>query len=155
MSTVFKGANATNIAGSIPKLAEEGQQNGVKKLIFDTYTFGTDTVANDSILMGGLIPAGAMILGCDVTCGALGASGTFDVGWNASADAVEAQNKTAFFSGLAVTSAATQGMGASTGTPGTVGYVLKSAVQPALFEKAVTTSATGLSISMAITYVET
>ncbi len=151
----FNGSNAAKIASSIPKLAETGQQNGTRRVIYDTYTLTADLASGDRIRMGGLLPAGALITGCEVYTDTLGGSCTLDIGWEASADAAVAQNKTGFFSAMVASSAAVQGLGAATATFATFGKVFASPVQISIWEHAVSSGATGLIISIAISYIET
>lgn len=155
MSTVYKGVNATNVAASIPKLAEEGQQGGVRKTLYDKFVLTADLAAGDSIKIGGLLPVGAQIMSATLACEALGGSCTVDVGWDASADAVEAQNKTGLFAAAVVSAAAVQTLTATTGTAAAFGYTFSAQVQPTIWEHAVSSGGTGKAISLAIEYLET
>ena len=154
-NSTFKGVNATSNAASIPALSEGGQQAAVKKVMYDTYVLTADLASGDKIRMGGLIPAGAKILNVVLVTGALGGSCTVDVGWEASADGVETETKTGFFSGAVVSAAACSTFSTAT-TPTLAGFGKKfsSPVQISVWEKAVSSSATGLSISLMVEYVE-
>ena len=155
MGTAYKGGNATNIAGNIPKLAEEGQQGGVKKIIYDSFALTADLASGDTIVMGGLVPAGAMIVGCELISDALVGSCTVNVGWQASADGVESASAAGLFSAAAVSTASVLGLGSTGGAPGAFGKVFPSPVQLVIAENAVSSGATGKYIRLALSYIET
>lgn len=101
MATV-KGVNATKIAASPAQLAEDGEQNCGIKIIYDQYTLTAALSTNDVISMGGLIPAGSRVIDVLVDSADLdsGANGILDVGWAASADAVEAADDDGFLAAV-------------------------------------------------------
>lgn len=103
----YQGVNATSILGTPSAKAIVGQQAGDVKLIYDKFTLTADLSLNDIIQMGGLIPQGALIIDAylkyaDLSSGA----GTLDLGWQVSADALEAVNATGFISAADAATAA-------------------------------------------------
>jgi hypothetical protein len=98
------GVNATKIAASIPQLAEQGEQKGRVKVLYDEYALTADLAVNDVIKMGGLLPAGARVM--EVVCDSpdldSASAGALTVGWAASADAVEAADDDGFLTTIDV-----------------------------------------------------
>ena len=98
------GVNADLILVDNPsQKSAAGELGGKMKVIYDTFELTADLAADDTIEMGGLIPAGARIMDVHLFHDALGA-GTLDVGWKASADGVETAVADGFVDGAAVTS---------------------------------------------------
>lgn len=100
------GVNATKIAANPAQLAEQGDQAGRIRCMYDEYTFTADLASNDVIKLGGLLPAGSRVL--DVVFGFDDldtTGGTIDVGWAASADAAVSADDDGFLANVDVTSA--------------------------------------------------
>lgn len=161
MAVTYKGVNATNLAAAIPKLSEEGQYGGKVRQLYDTFTLTADLAASDVIVMGGYIPEGARVIDCRLSYGAMGGSCTVDVGWFASTELepsgtaqLELINKTGFFSALPVSSAGTALAHGST-YDGTSFFqkVFAAQVQPAIWEHAVSSGATGKIFQIEILYI--
>jgi hypothetical protein len=161
MAITYKGVNYADTAAS-PITQIEGAQYNVKELhILDQFVFTADLAANDTILMGGPIPEGAVLLDCRIVTGALGGSAAINVGYQAGAVALagalaaQAVDLTAFFSALPVSSATYASAFGST-------YIgdfytqaaLTSQVQPAITCSVATSGATGKSIYIDISYVK-
>ena len=130
----LKGVNKTKIDAVPAQLAEQGEQGGVKKVIYDTYELTADTTGGtDTLEMGGLIPAGARVLDVKLLFDDLdGSGGTLDVGWKASADAVETADADGFFANVDVTSAGTVSMFEDQSTVAGMFKKFSSAVQPVI-----------------------
>lgn len=153
MSTIYKGSNASNVAGNIPKLAEYGQYGGKVRKMYDSFVLTADLAAGDTIVMGEALPEGARLVDCCVTSGALGGSCTINVGWNAGAAGLEAAAPTGFFSALPVSSATVAKAHGSAYEGSFYQKVLQEAVQPVIAENAVSSGATGQKIQVEIDYV--
>lgn len=108
MATVY-GTNATKRLVNVPQdMIAANAQHGSVRMCYDIYTLTADLAAADIIVMG-QIPAGARVVGywmkfsdLDVT------GGTLNLGYGASADAVESASAAAFLSAVDVTSAGTK-----------------------------------------------
>jgi hypothetical protein len=102
------GVNATKLlVNNPPELSGVGEAGGRMRVIYDTYTLVADTASADVIYMGSLIPKGARVMQVMVKAADLdGSGGTVDIGWAASADAVEAADASGFFANVDVATAA-------------------------------------------------
>lgn len=148
MATLY-GVNADKILVDNPsQKANVGDQGGRLRVIKDKFSLSADLSAADVILMGGLIPAGAMVHNVVLKYDALGA-GTLDVGWQASAAGGEAADADGFIDGAAVTNAGGDQM-AGTAVDGMF-KEFSEAVQAAV-TVATDTSATSGDIELAIYY---
>ena len=101
------GVNATKVLNqSIPALSEQGEHKGRVQMLYDEYTLTADLAAADIIKMGSLLPAGARVVNMQLYFDDLDAAGgTVNVGWAASADAVEAASASGLALAVDVTSA--------------------------------------------------
>ena len=87
----FEGKNYTKINGEPSVKVPEGQVTGQVKIIYDEIDFGANVYAiADVIKLGALLPEGARVIDATVKCPSLGTTGIFNVGWEASANGVEA-----------------------------------------------------------------
>ncbi len=96
----FKGVNKTYIDSVPPVKVPKGESYGIKRVIYDSFTI-TEDMSGDTVLLGAMIPAGARIHQVTLyatDCGTV----TADLGWNASADGVEAIDIDGFFDGVDV-----------------------------------------------------
>lgn len=103
------GSNATKLLNqTIKQIVGPGEVAGRKRVIYDEFALSADLSASDKIYMGALIPAGARVHNVYLVFPDLdsGSTGSLDVGWLASADAVEAASSTGFFSAVDVHTAA-------------------------------------------------
>lgn len=98
------GVNATKIANSPADLVEQGEQTGRMKVHYDQFTLTADLAANDVIKMGGLLPAGARVIGANMDSPDLdsASAGALQFGWAASADGVEAAVADGFITSMDV-----------------------------------------------------
>jgi hypothetical protein len=155
-ATVY-GVGATKIAAD--GLSEQGEQTGHLKMLYDTYELAADTTSGDVIRMGGKIPKGARIVDVKLIHDDLGTgSPTVDVGWLASADAVEGASAIGFMDEADVGDVdidsmlideATNAVGAMTTG---IGKKFSAAVQPVI-KTSVDLDATSGTISLMILYV--
>lgn len=155
MATKY-GTNATNIYNtSIPKLAEQGEQNGDLHVLYDEYVFAGDLAANDVIYMGGKLPAGARVIDVILDSPDLDAqsAGALTVGWLASDDAVVAVNASGFLTSVDVHTAGKAQSMSGLLQSNVAGKFKKfaSAVQPTITISGETDATTG-TIRMAILY---
>lgn len=108
MATLY-GSNATLRDVNRPaSLIHQGDVNGKIRVAYDEYdlaTLGVVLGASDVILMQE-IPAGARVLDVIFATDDLGTTGTCNVGWAASADAVEAANASGFLTSVDLNTAA-------------------------------------------------
>jgi hypothetical protein len=145
------GVNATNILSDIPsEKAGLGEQGGRKRVIYDKFTLTADLSSADTIQMGGLIPAGALVHNVHLVFDAMGA-GTLDVGWEVSADGGELADADGFLNEAAVTSAGHEAMLEDHPTVAGVFKRFSEAVQPVI-TVSVDTTATSGDIELLIEY---
>ena len=146
------GVNATKILSSNPSdKAGIGEQGGRLRVIYDTYEVLADMAADDTIQMGGLIPAGARVIDVHLFYDALTA-GTLDVGWEASSNGVEAASADGFVDGAAVTSQGHVSLQEDHFAEAGMFKKFAAAVQP-IVKVATDTEATSGTISLAIMYI--
>lgn len=130
----LKGVNKTKIDAKPAALAENGQQGGFVKTMFDTYELTADTTGGtDTLEMCGKIPAGARIVDVILTFDDLdGSGGTLDVGWKAGDGAVETADADGFFANADVTSAGGLSMINDQPTVAGIHKTFAEAVQPVI-----------------------
>ena len=135
--------NATKRANqTIHQLAESGEENSPKLVKYDVFTLTADLSVAD-IIRYMIIPDGALIHTVVVKFDAMGGSGAVNVGWEASADAVESASATGFFSALSVASASTADMVDDAGTASGLFKRFSSACQLSLVVSTDTTATSG------------
>lgn len=130
----LKGVNATKIAASPAQLAENGQQGGAVKVIYDTYELVGDTTGGtDVLLMGGKIPAGARVIDVRLMFDDLdGSGGTLDVGWQAGDAATETADADGFLANVDVSSAGSVSMFEDQSSVAGFQKVFAESVQPVI-----------------------
>lgn len=135
----YYGANATKIRNApIAQLAENAEQSGRVHTIYDEFDIavqggGVAPGTGDIVDVGGLIPAGARVLGFEVDCPAIGGSAAMEAGYAASADGLEAAQAAGFLPSASVVSAAQPSMSASpAGSQVGKFHLFLGAVQPQL-----------------------
>lgn len=154
------GVNATKrLVNSPADLAEEDQSLGRVKCIFDSYTLTAALSQNDTIELGCLIPAGARVLRAMVHCSASmdASGGTIQLGWKASADAVESADADGFIPSVAFAGGVLTVYSGSADTSAAPGILklFSSAVQPVLLvDHSGGLDSTSGTISMCIEYIE-
>lgn len=155
----YKGVNYANTQLSPIEQIEQGQYNAPTLHILDQFVLTADLAANDTILMGGLIPEGAILLDAKVVTGALGGSAAVNLGYQAGATALagalpaQAADLTAFFSALPVSSATyASAFGSTYQGDYYTQAPLTSQVQPVITCSVASTGATGKSIYVDIAY---
>jgi len=159
----FLGVAAAALAATIPTLADEGTLGGKSRAMYDSYTLLADLAAGDQINMGPKIPQGAILTNCKIAVPTgLGGSCTINVGWLAGNDiepaagggqTEQAQNLTGFFSALPVSSATYASAFGSAYQGNFYLTRLTSAVQVVISENAVSSGATGDSITCEVNYI--
>jgi len=159
MSTVYKGVNYAETQTSPPTQIEEGQYNAIAKHILDQFVMTADLASGDTVLVGGPIPAGAVLLNAVLTAQALGGSAALNFGYQAGVSgptgsiAAEAAVATAFFSALPVSTATVALAHGSTYEGAFYTQVpLTSQVQPVITCSVASSGATGKSIMVDISY---
>ena len=96
----YYGANASKrLNQAVPELVAGKEAGGIKKVILDKYVLSAVFAANDLIYIGKL-PKGAKVLDVRVVAPDMGGTGTMDIGWLASADAVEVADDNGFGSAV-------------------------------------------------------
>ena len=160
MSTQYKGGQYANTQASPIEQIDEGLYNVPVMKIMDSFVLTLDLAANDTILMGGPIPEGAILDNAKLIAPTgLGGSAAFNFGYQAGATALagapaaQAVNLTAFFSALPMSSATYAAAFASSyqGTYYTQ-VALTSQVQPIITCTVATSGATGDTIYVEISY---
>tara|TARA_R110002020_G_scaffold26844_2_gene86809 strand:+ start:341 stop:796 length:456 start_codon:yes stop_codon:yes gene_type:complete len=106
------GVNRTLLNNVPEQKIPAGEQSGRIRVAYDSYT--TAGAIGSDVINLMKIPKGARILDVRVKHGAHGNSGTLDIGWLASDDAVESEDLDGFFNELAVNAAGSNGMEIST-----------------------------------------
>lgn len=152
-NTTYRGVQNAGQAGNIPELAEEALYGGIERIMYDSFVLTADLASGDKILMGELLPEGALIRDCVITSQALGGSCTINVGWLAGATGLEAAAPTAIFAALPVSSATVAKAHGSTYEGNFYRHQLLEQVQPVISENAVSSGATGQKIQMEIAYI--
>lgn len=158
----YQGVNYAKTQASPITQIEEGQYNSPTLHVLDQFVLTTDLGSNDTILMGGPIPQGAVLLDAKVVTGALGGSAALNFGYKGVKDAfdpfsgaevVQADDLTAFFSALPVSSATYASAFGSTYIGDYYTQVaLTSQVQPIITCSVASSGATGKSIMVDISY---
>ena len=145
------GVNYTKQYVNIPaEKIPAGEQMGRVRVAYDTYT--TAGAIGSDIIYLMKIPKGARVLDVRVKHGAHGNSGTLDIGWLASDDAVESEDTDGFFNELAVNAAGSNGMEVSTVNP--VGINKKFAAEcQVTVRKGATNTGSASEIALAVFYV--
>lgn len=154
MATVY-GNNADKLLVDVPaQQLDAGDAGGRVRSIYDKYTLTADLASADVIKMGAKIPAGARVIECILKCADLDASGgTLDVGWEASADAVESANTSGFYSNVDVATAADVFLASqNAASPAGIMKKFSSAVQPIITVDGDTDATTG-DIELVILYI--
>lgn len=92
------GTNATKVAASPAKLAEEGEQTGRLRVLYDEFALTADMGVNDIIKIGAPLPANARVMNALLDSPDLDSSsaGALTLGWAASADGVESADAAGF-----------------------------------------------------------
>ena len=159
MATAYSGVNYAKTQTSPPTQIDAGQYNEPTLHILDQFVLTADLSAGDTILVGGVIPAGAVLLDCRILSGAMGGSSSINVGYLVSATALtgapatQAVDLTAFFSALP-NSSATYASAFGSGYVGDY-YTqaqLTAQVQPVITCAVATSGATGKTIYIDIAY---
>ena len=144
------GVNRTLLNNVPEQKIPAGEQSGRLRVAYDSYT--TAGAIGSDVIHLMKIPKGARILDIRVKHGAHGNSGTFDIGWLASDDAVESEDTDGFFNELAVGSVGSNGMEISTVNPVGINKKFDAEVQVTVRKGATDTSA-AKEIALAIFYV--
>jgi len=159
--TIYSGVNYAKTQASPITQIDQSQYNESNLHILDQFVLTADLAANDTILVGGLIPEGAVLLDAKMVTGALGGSAALNFGWQAGATALagaltpQAADTTAFFSALPVSSATYASSFGSTYIGDYYTQVaLTSQVQPVITCSVATSGATGKSIYIDISYLK-
>jgi hypothetical protein len=148
MATV-KSDNFTLI-DSVPSApAAIGEQNGRQRIMYASYTLLADATSGDILKMF-KIPKGARVTNWAFQFEDLGGTGTANIGWAASSDAVESASATGFHSALDVSGQ----VALSTPAAGIAGQFKKfSAEVDVQIALPTTSGATGKIIKGAVMYV--
>ena len=160
MSTAYKGVNYADTQASPITQIEGGQYNVPALHILDQFVLTADLAANDTILVGGLIPEGAILLDAKVVVPtALGGAAAINFGYQAGpaeptgSPTPQAVSLSAFFASLVVSSAVVaSALGSAQQGTFYTQAALTSQVQPIITCTVATSGATGLSIYVDISY---
>ena len=101
MATIYSSNYAAQFVTVPSSPAGIGEQNGRVRSAFATYTFLAESTSGD-ILKLFKLPKGARVVNWNVKVADMGGTGTMDIGWAASSDAVEAANSVGFHSAMDV-----------------------------------------------------
>lgn len=158
--TQYSGVNYADTQASPIEQIEEGQYNVPGFKILDQFVLTADFGANDTVLVGGPIPEGAVLLDARIAVpSGLGGSCTVNLGYQAGVTGPtgiptpQAADLTAFFSALPVSSATYASAFGSTYQGDYYKQApITSQVQPILTAGAASSGATGKSIYVEISY---
>ena len=170
MGIVYQGTNYANTQLTPVELIEQGQQRGTVQVMRDSFKLTADLAAGDTIIMGGYIPEGAILVNCIISSDALGGSCTINVGWSVPSeqfptggggDTLMTANATGFFSALPVSSAVAATARGSSYEGGGIGPTastfeglkLTSPIQVVIAENAASSGATGKVIAIEVNYI--
>lgn len=155
----YSGVNYAKTQTSPITQIEEGQYNMPVCKILDQFVLTADLGAGDTILVGGPIPEGSVILDAKMSTGALGGSAALNFGWQAGAAgpagslAPQAADATALFAALPVSSITNaRAFGSTYQGDFYTQAPLSSQVQPVIACSVATSGATGKSIMVEIEY---
>ena len=151
--TDFYGVNNTLSQQNVPsEKIGPGEQSGRLRVAYDSYTFSAALTTSDALYMM-KIPKGARVIDVIVDSDDLGTTGDLNIGWEASADGVEAADADGFFAALDVNAAALVTSINKVGTS-TAGYLKKfdAEVQVVIVPSENTTATSG-SIALTVLYV--
>ncbi len=164
MATV-KGVNETLRTNTPSSKIPSGEQAGVLRVMYDTYSYATNSVLND-VIQFGFLPKGARVLNAYVKGNDWGTAGKIDLGWAASAEldstgtVLEAASSTGFLSAKTMQSTGGDGVSCDIGPAGDnvapPAGVLKSfagAVQIQAVVNEASNVGTGATVSVVIFYV--
>ena len=160
MSTIYSGVQYAKTQASPITQIDEGLYNVPSLKISDSFVLTADLAANDTILMGGLLPEGAVLFNARIGVPTgLSGSAALNFGYQAGATALtgapaaQAANTTAFFSSLPVSSATYASAFGNTYQGSYYTQVaLTSQVQPVITCSVATSGATGDTIYCEIDY---
>ena len=158
--TIYSGVNYSNTQATPFEYIDEGQFSARQYHILDQFVLTADLAANDTILLGGLIPEGATVLDAKLSIPVtLGGSAAANVGWQASptaltgANTAQAADATAFFNGVALEPAAVKtAHGDATEGDFYTQVPLTAPVQPVLTCTVATSGATAKKIFIDISF---
>lgn len=149
MATQYSN-NYNSEAGLSSAKAPVGDVGGRVRSLYFTITLSGAVIAISDVLKLAVLPAGARIVGFRCIVPSLGTTGIFDLGWAASADAVETADPDGIVSGL---DAGGQAVNNNTILTAAYGKKFASAVDiQAVFTEA-TTAADGVVLKGHIEYV--
>jgi hypothetical protein len=159
MSTAYSGVNYAKTQASPITQIDQGQYNSPVLSIMDQFVLTADLAANDTILVGGPIPEGAIIKNAKMSTGALGGSAALNFGIQAGAvqptgsNTAMAADATAFFNALPCSSAT---WGSAYGSTYQGDYYTQSAytsqAQAVITCSVATSGATGKTVYVEIDY---
>lgn len=167
-NTKYSGVNYADTQASPLELIDQGQYGGKLRSMYDTFVLTADLASGDTILMGGPIQEGSILVDLKITSDALGGSCTVNVGWNAvsevepaGGDTLMTSLATAFFSALPVSSATVANAHGSTYEGGGNGPSastfwrtrVTSPIQVVIAENAVSSGAAGKVIACELIYI--
>lgn len=157
--TIYSGVNYAKTQQVPFEAIDESQYNGATHHILDQFVLTADFANADTVLLGGVIPAGACLLNAVLTTGALGGSCAANFGWQASptalngANTAQAADLTAFFTAVSLASAAVKTAHGDAAEGDFYTQVpLTAPVQPILTLTAASSSATGKKIYIDIAF---
>ena len=100
----FYSDNAQLIEDVPSTKSKANETHGSLRVIYDEITFAAELTTSDVLKMM-KIPAGAKIYDVEINCPDLGTTGTFDIGWAASADGGEVADPNGLYAALVMSGA--------------------------------------------------
>lgn len=148
----FYGDNATLRDSDVPSSKIKVQdQHGRVRRAYDEITFAAELTTSDALDLMKL-PAGAKVIGAQVSCPDLGTTGVLDIGWLVSADGGEVADPNGLFAALDVKAAANDRTEMSYAVAG-FEKEFSEAVVIQIVPSENTDAATGLKLQLAVYYV--
>lgn len=117
--TTVKSDQLTDIESVPSEKVDVTQNYGRLRVLYGSYTVDTaDEFGTDGLIRMFTIPKGARVIGGEISCPATGATGIFEVGWAADADAVETADPNGFWTSQDPGAAAVDAVRMSSTVPG-------------------------------------
>ena len=169
MTVKYQGINYADTQDSPFEYIEGGNQAGIARKMYDKFVLTADLAANDTVLMGGPLPEGAILSNARIKTGALGGSCALSFGFQASTEnpvgnvgvggtILQAADTTAFFNNLVCSSAVNDAAAGTSVASGGAGDFYRKSIggpgcQPVVTCNVASSSATGLAIEVEIDYI--
>lgn len=149
--TRFYGSNASLGQGEPKQRVDSRDQNGRVMVMRDEYTFPAEIAANDDIIFGRKLPAGAKVIDAILDSPAIAGLTDMDLGWLD--NGVDGVDLDGFLDGIDISSAKRQHMDDAQGRPGQYKQFSEETEVVLTANAGPSTTATGKKVQVEIRYV--